>query len=82
MRGGGAQACGFELSRAQASICSSTQPWGIKHARTLLRMPEPQKWSLEAIRAVAATLWAIREAQKPGVIHHDPSIQSRAGQAA
>ena len=48
---------------------------GIRMARSLLRMPQPQKWSLEAIRAVSATPWSEHEAREPGVIQHDPAIE-------
>ena len=48
---------------------------GIRMARSLLRMPQPQKWLLEAIRAVSATPWSEHEAREPGVIQHDPAIE-------
>ena len=37
-----------------------------------MRMPEPQQWSLDAVRAVAATPWANSEASMPEVIHFQP----------
>ena len=30
---------------------------GLRHARTLLRMPEPQQWSLDMVKGVTATPW-------------------------
>ena len=66
---------GSASNLAQANMFSLIRDWGIKMARSLLRMPEPLKWSLEAVRAVSATPWSVHEAQKPGVIQHDPTIE-------
>ena len=44
----------------------------IRHARTLMPMPQIQRWSLEAVWDVAATPWSQHEASKPGVVKLDP----------
>ena len=46
---------------------------GIRQARMLIPMPQPQRWSLEAVRDVAATLWSQHAASKPGVVKLDPT---------
>jgi hypothetical protein len=46
---------------------------GIRHARTLIPMPRPQKWSAEAVQAVAATPWSLHQSAKPEVIRLDNS---------
>ena len=46
---------------------------GIRTARTILRMPDPQQWSLDKIKEVAATPWTTHEAPTPEVIHHKQS---------
>ena len=44
---------------------------GIKYARTLVPMPQVQKWDVEAIRAINVTPWAFHEAPIPEVIRVD-----------
>ena len=40
----------------------------VAHARTLMRLPNAQKWSAEAIAAVSITPWSLHEPSKPEVI--------------
>ena len=47
---------------------------GVKHARTLVPMPKPLKFSVEAIQSVAATPWSIHEAERPEVVKVDGGI--------
>ena len=43
---------------------------GIRYARTLLRMPEPQQWSLDRVKEVTATPWSTHVKPESEVIHH------------
>ena len=45
---------------------------GIRPARTILRMPRPQQWSLDQVKSIAATPWSIHEPTVPEVIYHKP----------
>ena len=47
---------------------------GIRHARTLVPMPKPQKFNLDAIREVAATPWSIHEPTVPEVIRVEGGV--------
>ena len=53
---------------------------GIRQARTLIPMPQPQKFSADAIREVAATPWSLHETSKPGVIKFDDAAPGEARQ--
>ena len=46
---------------------------GMRHTRTHIPMPQTQRWSLEAVRDVAAKSWSQHEASKPGVARLDPT---------
>ena len=41
---------------------------GIRHARTILRLPESQKWSVDKIREVGFTTWAAHEPTSPQTV--------------
>ena len=43
---------------------------GVRYARTILPMPEPQQWSLNLVQQVAATPWSLHSIEQPGVIYH------------
>lgn len=55
---------------------------GIRYARTLLPMPEPQRWLVEQLRLVAATPWSPHASDEPEVIHHqaDAAPGARGGE--
>ena len=53
---------------------------GIRAARTILRMPEPQQWSLEIVKDVSATPWSVHEPSTPEVIHHQPADKPQAAE--
>ena len=48
---------------------------GVRYAQTLLRLPEPQKWSIDDIKNVLTTPRAIHESEGPEVIHHESTIE-------
>ena len=48
---------------------------GIKHARTIMRVPEPQKWSLDRIKEVSATPYSTHVPDVPEVTFREPSGQ-------
>ena len=48
----------------------------IRHARTLIAMPRPQKWSTDATHNVAATPWSQHEGSTPEVIKEDQGFGS------
>ena len=39
----------------------------VRHARTILRLPEPQKWSIGDVQGIAVTPWSIHEPTGPEV---------------
>ena len=43
---------------------------GVRYARTPLHMPEPQKWSVDAVKDMLTTLWALHGSEASGVIQH------------
>ena len=63
---------GIERRTGQYVVYDKTMG-GIRTARTILRMPQPQQWSLDAIRGIEATPWSIHEPNVPEVVHHQPS---------
>ena len=44
---------------------------GLKYSRTLMRMPDPQKWSAEKVAMVRATPWTVYAEKKPEVVFKD-----------
>ena len=52
----------------------------VRYARTLLRMPEPQKWAVDMIRDMLTTPWALHESEAPGIIHHKSTTQVEVAQ--
>ena len=44
----------------------------IKHARAFLRMTEPQKWSVDRIKDILITPWALHEPDALKVMHYKP----------
>ena len=62
---------GLERRTGQYLVFDKTMG-GLRTARTILRMPEPQQWSLELVRGWSATPWTVHESSVPEVIHHSP----------
>ena len=51
---------------------------GMRHARSIMRFPEPQQWSLERIREVAITPWKAHEPETPVIVQADvPAGEAR-----
>ena len=55
---------------------------GLRFARTVISMPQPQRWSIERVRQVSVTPWSMHTPEEPGVIHHQPEAtpQARGGE--
>ena len=51
---------GFDRRTAQ-NVIFDADNGGIRHARTLISMPDPQKIDVAKIAAVSATRWSIHE---------------------
>ena len=49
---------------------------GVRHARTIKRMPEPQQWSLDMITDIVATPWSVHETSETEVIHHKSQTEA------
>ena len=47
----------------------------VVHARTVMRLPNAQKWSKDDIAAVKATPASIHESRKPDVVFHEHVTQ-------
>ena len=57
--------------RAQQFIFYGCTKGGIRYARSILAMPEPQKRDIEVVKGVAATPWSTHEPTVPEVIRLD-----------
>ena len=44
-------------------------------ARTILRVPKPDQWSIDRIKEATVTPWSMHESTVPEVIHHKPAEQ-------
>ena len=67
---------GVERRTGQYMVYDTTLK-GLRYARTLMRMPEPQKWSIDQVRDMLITPWAVHEATEPHVIHQRRALQTR-----
>ena len=65
---------GSERRTGQYTLYDKTMG-GVKAARTILRMPEPQQWSLDMVKELEATPWAVVDSKLPEVIHHQPAAE-------
>ena len=53
----------------------------VAYARTLMRLPNVQKWNKESIAAVRVTPWSLHEAPKPDVVFRE-QVEQREAQDA
>ena len=54
---------------------------GLRYARTIVSMPEPQRWSIDAVQNVNVSPWSTYVSEAPRVIHHqqDTPPEARGG---
>ena len=62
---------GIERRSGQYMVYDKAQR-GVKHARTIKPMPNPQQWQLDKLQEVDSTPWAMTDAQPPEIIPGEP----------